>query len=558
MRYYLSILTIVLVSFHSALSQTAISPVDIPIYLSGNFGELRNNHFHSGIDFKTQGRTGLPIKAVKEGYVSRINISPSGYGRALYIDHPDGTTTVYAHLDRFNKAIESFAVDSQYIKQSFRIDMKLAPGQFPVKQGEIIAYSGNTGSSGGPHLHFELRETSTEEPHDPLVLYTQKIADKRAPEVRSFMLYPQKGQGLVNGKSSKLMLSFKKDKNGKTSLAPLPVKVWGKVGFAVRAYDYINTTPNVLGVKEIILKIDSNTVYHSDMTHFSFAETRYLNSFIDWEEWTVRKSFYMKSFIEPGNKLRIYRGSGDGIVDFNEERTYRVEYILRDLHGNTTTHTFNIQASRQNIPPYRPSGIYMLYGQDNLFEQDGISLSIPKGNLYTDIAFDYTTGTSGSPFSPLFQLGERTPLHSFCPLSLPVANDLFPAKEKYGIVQLIQGKKNWIGGSYKEGKLQTRIRELGSFFIDIDTIPPKVSPLNKANWAKNKNIAFKISDSQSGIASWTANLNGQFVLFELDAKRDLLFCQYDPRRMPSGKCLLFLEVKDGCNNITRYEETINW
>ena len=551
---------VLLFNTYSGLSQTAILPIDIPVLFSGNFGELRSNHFHSGLDFKTQGRIGIPVKSVKDGYVSRINVSPYGYGRALYVDHPDGTTTVYAHLDHFSKEIEACTVDSQYSKQSFRVDMAIAPGVFPVKQGEIIAYSGNTGGSGGPHLHFELRDTRTEEAHDPLTLYYDKIQDTRKPEVSSFMLYPQQGRGVVNGKISKLALSFKKDKKGNTTLIPSTATVWGEVGFAVKAYDYMNGAPNILGVREIILKVDEQTVFHSDLTHFAFSDSRYINSFVDWEEWVYKKSFYMKSFVEPGNKLKIYRSSGDGFVNFNEEREYKIEYTLKDLQGNTASHTFRVKGVKQEIPAYQPKGLVWVYNQDNQFNQEGVSFSVPKGNLYTDIDFVFQVNRSaGSSFSALFKVGERAPLHQYCPLVLPVYNDTFPQKDKYGIISVASsGKKNWIGGSYEEGKVKASIRELGSFSIEIDTLAPKIVALNQANWTKNRALSFKITDNLSGIESWTASIDGQFILFEYDAKKAHLFCRYDAKRMKAGKGNLRLEVKDGCNNVAVFEGIINW
>ncbi len=555
---YILIILFTCIYFFETKSQQVILPMDIPPYLSGNFGELRTNHFHSGIDFKTQGTTGIPVQSIKDGYISRIFISPSGYGRALYVDHPDGTTTVYAHLDHFSKKLETFARDSQYIKQSFFLDISVSPQLFPVKQGEIIGYSGNTGSSGGPHLHFELRETSTQEAHDPLVLYTDKINDSRKPVFQSFMIYPKAGKGVINGKTEKVPLHIKKDKKGNEILSPEKTTVYGQVGFAVKAYDYMNDTHNSFGVKEIILKIDKKEIFRSDMAHFAFSETRYLNSYVDWEEWTYNKSFYMKSFIDPGNKLNIYRMTGDGFFDFNEERDYHIQYILKDLYGNIAVRDFTVTGKKQAIPEYHPDGIPFPYNQDNTFEKNGIFLSIPVGNLYKDVYLKYDTVAYYTPFAPLYKLHKRTPLHSYCQLSIKIIKDIYPEKEKYGIICVNDGKKSWVGGNYENGKITTKIRELGSFSIDIDTIIPTVTELNPQSWAKNKCISFKISDSGSGINYWTAELNGKFVLFEFDAKKAHLFCNYDPSRMKAGKQKLRLTVRDACNNEKIIEKIFNW
>ncbi len=549
---------IIFVFICNSQAQKALSPIDIPIYLSGNFGELRTNHFHSGIDFKTQGKIGLPIRAVKNGYISRIFVSPWGYGRALYIDHPDGTTTLYGHLDHFAKEIEAFTVDSQYIKESFYIDMAIPADIFPVKKGQIIAFGGNTGGSAGPHLHFELRETSTQNAHDPLVLYTDLIKDTRKPVIQALMIYPDAGKGLVQGKTGKLPVQIKKDKTGKEILSPGEIEVWGRVGFAIKAVDYMNDTYNTYGVKEVILKIDDQKVFHSDMTHFAFSETRYLNSLVDWEEWTFKKSFYMKSFIEPGNKLEIYRTKEDGFFDFNEEKNYTVQYTLKDRYGNTSTFDFTVKGKQQNIPISQSDGILFSCNQDNLYDQDGISLTIPEGNLYTDISFKPAIIAGQTRFSPLYRLHKPLPLHSYCPLTLSISNDKFPQKEKYGIIAVRDGKRSWIGGTYDNGRISAKIRELGSYTIDIDTVAPVITELNAQSWGKNKRLSFKISDALSGVESWKGTLDGQFILFELDGKNAHLFCNFDPKRMKTGSHRLKLVVRDGCGNESVFDRVISW
>ena len=256
--------------------------MDIPPVLSGSFGELRSNHFHSGIDFKTQGRTGVPIKSVQDGYVSRIFVAPTGYGRAIYVNHPDGTMTVYGHAERFSRTIEPIVVEEQYKNESFFLDISFPPGQIPVKQGEIIAYSGNTGSSGGPHLHFEVRNASGEEIQDPLPFYSKRIQDTRPPDIRGLMFFPQEGAGIVNVSTKDQAIPLVVNKEGKKVLSKAVI-AWGQIGIGVKAYDLMTGTTNIYGVKEIILKVDGKEIFHSRIDRFTFSESRYINSFISWK-----------------------------------------------------------------------------------------------------------------------------------------------------------------------------------------------------------------------------------------------------------------------------------
>lgn len=542
----------------SVYSQDYVAPMDIPLYLSANFGELRNNHFHSGIDFKTQQITGIPVKSIKDGYVSRISVSPVGYGRALYIDHPDGTTSVYGHLDRFAKQIEFFVLDSQYIKESFSVDMNILIGLLPVKKGEIVAYSGNTGSSGGPHLHFEIRETKTSTPIDPLPLFKHEISDNRDPQVQAFMIYPQLGKGIVNGKITKEAISIKTDKKtGKKNILPA-INAWGTIGIGIKAYDYMNKTTNNYGVKEIKMTVDNRVVFHTSMEKFDFSETRFINSFIDWNEWDSKKVFYMKSFIEPGNRLNIYKTKTDGLITIDQEKVYQITYTLKDSYNNTTTFSFDIQGKKQVIPYHIPDGILFAYNKKNEFNNDRVKLTIPKDNLYTDIYFNYSSVKNYTEYASLHKLNKQQPLHSYCPLSITIDNDSYPDKQKYGIIFVGDKKDSWIGGKYNAGKISTGIRMLGNYSVTVDTIPPVITEVTPNLWAKNNKISFKIKDDLSGINKWHATLDGSFVLFEYDAKTSSLFCKYDSKRMELGTKKFELWVEDDCGNRTTYKKTITW
>jgi murein DD-endopeptidase MepM/ murein hydrolase activator NlpD len=539
-------------------AQEITSPLNIPLLLSGNFGELRNDHFHTGLDFKTQGFIGQPVKAVKSGFVSRINVSPYGFGNAIYISHPDGTTSVYGHLDHFIPKIESAVRDSQYINESFSVNMYCFPWQFPVEQGEVIAYSGNTGGSGGPHLHFELRDTETEKLIDPLPVFKNRIKDSRPPEIRGLLFLPQQGKGVVNGSANEQAFGVVKNKAGKYVLSK-PVKAWGTIGIGIKAFDRMDATANIYGVKEIIFRVNDTEMYHSLIDGLFFNENRYINSFIDWDEWKNSKSFFMKSFIEPGNKLGIYRSNSIGLISILEAKPYYCEYILKDAYGNTSTFVFTITGEKQWIPEEKKTDVLFSCNRDNEYNGKGMTLNIPEGNLYTDVYLNPTALQTGySDFAPLYSFGKKIPLHGYCTLTLTVANDTYPDKSKYGIVSIDNNKNTWIGGKYELHKLKAQIRELGQFTVVVDTVPPTIIPQNLEKWAVNKCISFKIDDELSGIDFYQGRLDGKFVLFEYDAKTRSLFCKYDGKRMKEGRQTLTLTVRDGANNETRVSYNVEF
>jgi murein DD-endopeptidase MepM/ murein hydrolase activator NlpD len=533
-------------------AQSMTPPMNIPLLLSGNFGELRNNHFHSGLDIKTQGVSGIPIFSINSGYVSRASVSPGGYGNALYVCHPDGLTSVYGHLERFAPSIEALVRNAQYQNESFAVDLLFLPGELPVERGERIAWSGNSGASRGAHLHFELRETESGKAIDPLFYFKNWIQDTRPPEIRGFMFFPQFNKGVVNGHTQNLPVALIKDKTGKQKLAQA-ITAWGNIGVGIKAYDRMDGVTNLYGVYEIVLKVDGKEVHHSIMDQFSIDEnTRYLNTYIDWKEWTEKHSFYMKSFIDPGNRLDINRALSNGIIDIDEERAYQLEYILKDAYRNTTAFQWTIMGKKMFIPLYEERyEVYFPFDKDNEYSGKGIDLKIPRKNLYTSLYLQIETFPGYTLYAPLYSIGEWLPLHSYCPLTLDIPNDTYPDKSKYGVVQLRKGNKVWLGGEYERGRITTRIRELGQFCIEIDDIPPVVTPVNQAKWESNRRITFRIADELSGIASYKGYLNGEFVLFEYDAKSQLLYYVFDFKRISKGDKTLELIVTDGAGNTTK-------
>ena len=523
-------------------AQTFRSPVDIPILLSGNFGELRNNHFHSGIDFKTQGVEGKNIRAVKDGYVSRILVSPWGYGHALYVKHPDSTMSVYGHLRNFAGHIATYVKEQQYAQERFSVDLSPEPSQFPVKAGELIALSGNTGSSGGPHLHFEIRDLRTGEPVDPIVYYKDKIKDTRPPKVRSVMICPVGGQGVVNGSQQKQRIKVVTAKDGRQSVTG-KTEAWGKIGFSIHIDDYMNGTSNVYSVKEITMRVDGKEMFHSYQGRFSFDETRYLNAWVDFAEWRGKKSFYTKTFVEPGNRLRFMTSKNRGYLTVDEARTYHIEFELTDAFGNTGRLALAVTGRPQTIlPPDTAGATHFYHSGENRFGASGIRMHIPRGNSEVHTVHD----------TPV-------PLHRNGHLSLHLLADTLADKGKYGIVSVDGRRKNWIGGSYRDGWIDADITELGKrYAVDADTVPPVITAVDSSLWRSKEMIILRLTDNLSGIEEYRGEIDGRFALFELDGKKATARYFFDRQRLTRGRHTLRMTVTDGCENRTVYHAAFEW
>lgn len=543
---------------NTAEAQQLRKPMDIPVLLSGNFGELRSNHFHSGIDFKTQGVEGKPIHSVQDGYVSRISVSPWGYGNGLYITHPDGTTTVYGHLQKFSQKITAYLKEKQYEQESFNVNLSLTPDELPVKEGELVALSGNTGSSGGPHLHFEVRDTETEEPIDPIEYYKDLIKDTQAPKIQGIMVYSMPGKGVVNGSRRKLELKPVTAKNGKQTLTG-KIEAWGEIGLAVKGYDYMDNTSNIYGIKDITLTADSQVIFHSNLDRFAFDESRYLNSFTDFEEWKEHRSFYIKSFVDPGNRLRFIESLNRRILTIDEPRTYHLTYQLADAFGNTTQLSIQIEGKEQPIPEVDTENTELFHWwSDNRFGAKGIRLTIPKGNLYDDLYFRYSVKEDSTALGATHILHNKpVAFHKSAKLSLRLQTDTLENKQQYGIVRLQNGRRSWTGGVYRNGWVDADIKETGSYTLGQDLVPPTITPLNPATWVSKQAIALRLSDNLSGVQTYRGEIDGQYVLFEMNSKSVITY-HFDKERLARGKHTLKLVVTDACGNQSTYTYPFTW
>lgn len=523
-----------------------ISPFDFPLLLSGNFGELRSNHFHGGVDFKTQGVVGKPIHCIADGYISRVTVTPGGYGQAVYITHDNGYTSVYGHLHKFMAEVEQAVVAYQYEHETFAVDLTFGPERFPLKQGEVFALAGNEGYSFGPHLHMELRKTDTGEYIDPLQFYTDKVKDTTAPRATHILLYPQAGKGVVAGSQKKKIVSLGNQQ--------APVTAWGKMAVGIKAYDYMDGTSNNYGVRSVTLLVDSVEVFRSTMDGFLPDENRMINAWTDYEEYATKGSWFMRSQILPGNTWRMLQADEDGgVVTINEERPYMFCYVLEDLYGNRRTYRFQVQGKEQEIEPIQKGKLYLAWNQGHVIQQPGMELVIPKGMLYEDVDMNCRVIADSLGISFDYQLHDRpVALHAGCPLKIAVRNYPIADTSKYYVARKYRGRKASAGGRFEDGVMHANIRELGTYSVALDTVAPRIVPLNQPQW-KRGNIRFKIRDAETGIQSYKVYIDGEFVLFKFSAKNAVLSCMHPGRIKKGGRHRMEVVITDYCGNVAREE-----
>ena len=354
-------------------------PLDIPLILAGTFGELRSNHFHAGIDIKTQKREGLPVFAIADGYVSRIKIQHWGYGKALYITHPNGYTSVYAHLQKFGSKIESFVKKKQYEKESYTIQLFPNKTLLKVRKGDIIAYSGNTGGSTAPHLHFEIRDTKTEKIINPL-LFGIEIKDNIKPEIKSAYAYPLGDFSQVNQSENPVKLQITKQENG--DLVADKIYALGVIGIGVKSFDRLNGAHNKNGIYNLDLYVNNEKIYNHCLETFSFAEGKYINLHLDYEHYKKRYEKIQRCFVIPSNKLSIYGNLiNSGQINIDDGMNYVIEVIASDIKGNKTTLTIPVQGKSQKIllkKEEKKTDYYFKKEEFNTIEKENVKVAFPK------------------------------------------------------------------------------------------------------------------------------------------------------------------------------------
>lgn len=555
MKKILAVIFFVQLSFsQSKYPEGFISPVDIPIDLSGSFGELRSNHFHSGLDIKTQGKEGLNVYAVADGYISRIKISTFGYGKAIYITHPNGYTTVYAHLQKANGAIEEYIKKKQYASKSFEVEMFPTASELPVKQGETIAFSGNSGGSGGPHLHFEFRETASEKIVNPLHFgYTKYVKDIHKPFVQSLMVYPVENS-VVNKSTKPLVVSFSKKADGDYQASKVITN--GKIGFAINAFDNCTNPYNKNGLYKVDTYLNGVLYYEFALDKFAFDETRYINNFIDYSVLKGKGQRFQKLFHTKNYPLSIITSSkNNGIINVQLGSTYTLRIEVFDYHGNKVnlfipieygTSATEIVKSRTDTPYYVKAGIEHNYSKEN------VSVYMPEDAFYDDfdLKFDVKDGI-------LKLHDESVPIHKNITITYDDVKDLTDEQLKKTFIGTLDGVKLDYNKTYRKGNtLSTKVRNFGTFKLAQDTIAPRIYNVNfieGKNLSAQKTLSVCISDSLSGIDTYNAYLNGEWILMEYDYKTNKLVHNLKDGKYKAGRNDFKVIVTDDLQNSTTFE-----
>ncbi len=524
-------------------------PLGETLLVSGNFCELRENHFHGGVDLRT-GENGKKIYAPADGYISRIKVSRSGYGYALYVKHTNGLITNYGHLQNYTKDVEAWVRQMQNNIQKFEFDIDLDSNLFPVKKGQIIGYSGNSGYSFGPHLHYEIR-TPNDEPLNPLYFHYAK--DTKSPEIKNIAVYPADDKSSVNFKNESITIHVIG-----TNLSE-NITVNGQIYFGIEAYDYIDDVGSSNAIYSIKLYCDGKLVFHSENNQISYENTRDINSLIDYKRRKTTDMRIQTTRKQPNNELSQYiEVENNGVINFYDNNVHNLKYVVADIKGNSTSVSFNVKSTikETELKIKRDSSMLFRYDRENKFKEKGIEIFFPEKTLFDNLFFEFET-FEGNIYSPMYKVhNEFVPLKSYFVLSLSVA--LVPDKYKEKVVILrrdFEGDNEVYLGKVKDDFISVLTREFGFYYIDLDLKPPVIKPVNISdgkNMSSYSSIKFEITDEMSEIGEWAGFVNGEWVIVVYDKKDDLFYYKFD-EKTKTGKNHFRLLIYDNVGNYSIYE-----
>lgn len=528
-------------------------PLSIPIQLSANFGELRPNHFHMGFDIRTQARENLPVHAAADGYISRVKVEKYGFGNAIYITHPNGFTTLYAHLNTFKKEVQAYILQKQYEQKSWEVDVEISPGIFPVTKGDFIAYSGNTGASAGPHVHFEIRNTATGKNYNP-GLFGFDIPDTNRPTIQSLYIYDRRYSTYFQNAITKPVSGS----NGNYSIKEKIIKVHSPlVSFAINATDKSSNSPFNHGIYSGEVWMDGQSIFAFKLDSISYDETRYVNACIDYAEYANHKKYRQYLFTLPGNELKIFAPTNtQGLVILNDTILHDIKIEAKDIDGNSSTLNLKIQFAgiNNNNFSYPANAQPFLPGHENVVQGKSFNAKFPSNAFYE--AFPFVSiekpNNIANSASNQISLGDYfIPVQDYYELMIQTTlaeND--PLRNKV-VMELINGKKkSWQKGSWQGNWMKGRFRDLGKISLIIDTVPPeliKVGWENGQTFSGNSSLNFRAFDKGSDIQSFVATLDGAWLLF---SNRNGLFTYNFDEYCTTGSHELKVTLTDIAGNET--------
>ncbi len=561
-------------------------PLDIPVYLSANFGEIRTNRFHTGIDIKTQGVVGKPLYAAADGHIARVTVAPGGYGRALYIAHPNGTTTVYAHMDRFTREIEDYLRTERYLHKRSDIDAFPPASRFPVKKGDRIGFAGNSGSSTGPHLHYEVRNSATSRTLNVMPRGWVTTAEKDNLPPRIVRLYHVDVDSIsgVPVHSKPRVYDVKAGENGVYSLLRVsPLKAGPSSYFVIEATDRRGDVANTFGVYRVRMAVDGEERVVFEKDGVAFDEIRYACASVLYDIQRRTRNEAVMLAVKSGNALPMYKKAvGHGVVEFpsfgkegwqaqpdgvvgNPPKTIKI--TVEDDSGNTSSLTFAVERDPSHTPPPRPAGRIALDRGDFINYSNGLAVSIPKGALYEPMFYTQSVveipvqprTDSIRPLSPLHRTGDGVqPLHR--PMRLGIAADIPENLRRRACLAKVSdnGALSYAGGTWSNGSVNGTARDFGTFCVVADTIPPVVKASFKqgADLSGTSTITLTATDNFSGVSYFTGTIDGEWIIFERNASRGQYVHRFDPARLQTGRThTLEFTVRDGAGNSTTFKSS---
>ncbi|MDD3667222.1 MAG: M23 family metallopeptidase [Bacteroidales bacterium] len=528
------------------------SPVKIPITLSGSFGELRPNHFHSGIDIKIGGEEGEKVYSPFDGEVSRIKIQAYGGGKNLYIQHTNGYTTVYMHLQKFSYKIEKYVRNYQYEKQTYEFDINIPKGKLRIEKGELIAYAGNSGSSSGPHLHYEIRDTKTENIINPLY-FGLEVADTTAPYISSILISPEGEYSRIEGMREKQIFD--------NIRAFDTIRVTNKISLGIKAFDQENDLSSKNGAYIYRVKVNDKAFWDFQIDEFSFSNSKYINACIDYELYSKTGQRFLFTKKLPNNQFSNFiTYSNNGILEFEVYETKKIEYIIKDFQSNLKTLTFFLQSqptfpSNYHIIDDKPTHIFY-WEKENKIIDEGIKVFVPKNSLYDDCFVTYEKVIDSSSKEPIYKILSNEALHNNMELKIQIPKTLLdnPKLKNKLIVVEKKGRYSVSKGGKQEGnEIVTKVNSFGEFGVSYDTITPEINPINfKSNKKLSKKqttLKVRIKDNLSGITTYKGYLNNKWILMEYDGKSSTLTYTIDSKELNSPTNTLRVVVTDRVGNI---------